>query len=253
MNQGEYEVPAGQRGRDAAVFATKRETPTRNPATRVVQIGAVYEQESVLDLPCGDGMFAVAYAAKCRAVVALDSRQPLLEMAQALIRKRELENVHVRRVGDPGDLRLPPGQFDLVVCHHLGSFEDPEGILNEAKKQAKRMVVWAEPVGPENRNGRNFLDSLLEQRNGYPSHSLSESQAVALSAKGGWVLQERAALRHLRKFSDWAGHLARDEKDALRDDLVDDMEPNDADLFPHFSGRELSFLERWLVLCLVRG
>lgn len=253
MKQGEYEVPASQRGLDAAVFATKRETPTRNPALRVVDVGAVYEQESVLDLPCGDGTFAVAYATRCRAVVALDSRKPLLDMAQSLVERRGLGNVHVRRIPDPGKLPLPPGQFDLVVCHQLASFDEPVRILNEAKQQAKRMVVWAEPVGPENKNSRNFLDALLEQRNGYRARSLSESQVVEMGTQGGWVLQEREGLRHLQRFSEWAGHLPRDEQQALRDDLVDDMEPNDADLFPHFSGRELSFLERWLVLCLVRG
>ncbi len=251
-NRGHYDVPASQRGFEKAAFVTKLEAPTSHPAKRVFEIAPVYKEESVLDIPSGDGAFAFQYATAARAVVALDWRDAMIKISLAEQERRGLQNVHFRRT-DPRNLgTLPASSFDLVVCHQLRQFRDAAPILEQAKRLAKRAVVWAEPVGPADKNSRNFLDTLLEMRNGFRCRSLSEAMCVDVACQDGWILQERKAIRHLQNFDRWAAHLDRDERQGLYDDLTDDMEDNDADLFPHIAGRRLHFLERWLVLLLVR-
>src|SRR5262245_12906714 len=85
--------------------------------------------ERVLDVGCGAGHTALAFAPRVREVVGLDLTPAMLAEAAALAEARGLGNLRFER-GDAMALPYPDAGFDLVTCrqcaHH---FERPEAAL----------------------------------------------------------------------------------------------------------------------------
>ena len=126
--------------------------------------------ERVLDVGCGAGHTALAFAPAVREVTALDLTEPMLEQARALAARRGLANLRFER-GDAMALPYPDASFDLVTCrqcaHH---FERPEAALREAARVLRpggRLVV-VDSVAPPDPAADTFLNAIELLRD--PSH-----------------------------------------------------------------------------------
>ena len=83
--------------------------------------GELEGRERVLDVGCGPGHTALAFARRVAEVVALDLTAPMLEQAQRLADERGLRNVRFER-GDAAALPCGSDAFDVVTsrlsAHH---------------------------------------------------------------------------------------------------------------------------------------
>ncbi len=126
--------------------------------------------ERVLDIGCGPGHTALAFAPKVREVVAFDLTPEMLAVAQQQAASRGIENL-VCQQGDVASLPFAAGRFDLVTsrlsAHHYG---DPERTVAEVKRVLAPggTFLLLDVVAPEDPTQDTFLNALELLRD--PSH-----------------------------------------------------------------------------------
>ena len=157
--------------RQAEVYAV---TPTvADPARigRLVEAVDPAPDSHLLEVACGPGFLALAFAARCREVVGLDLTDAPLVIAERNRRERGLVNVRFQR-GDADRLPFADGEFDVVVCrfafHH---FEDPGRVLDEMARVCRPQgkVVVEDMVSSEHRARGDYQNRFERLRD--PSHT----------------------------------------------------------------------------------
>jgi SAM-dependent methyltransferase len=100
----------------------------------MLERAALRGAERVLDVGCGAGHTALAFAPHAREVVALDMTEEMLEQTARLAAQRGLRNLAVQR-GLAEALPFADASFDVVTsrfcAHHYG---DPAGATREAAR-----------------------------------------------------------------------------------------------------------------------
>jgi len=100
---------------------------------------------SVLDLCCGSGMGAEAYARHGALVTGVDVSHQALRRGQERARRRGFRFDVV--LADAGNLPFPDGAFDVVAVHDgLHHLPRPELGIDEMARVARRVVVVMEPA-----------------------------------------------------------------------------------------------------------
>jgi len=157
--------------RQAEVYAV---TPTvADPARigRLVEAVDPAPDSHLLEVACGPGFLALAFAARCREVVGLDLTDAPLVIAERNRRERGLANVRFQR-GDADRLPFADGEFDVVACrfafHH---FEDPGPVLGEMARVCRPQgkVVVEDMVSSEHRARGDYQNRFERLRD--PSHT----------------------------------------------------------------------------------
>jgi SAM-dependent methyltransferase len=117
--------------RQAIPFATAPAISDAAMLEAMAEFGQVGGDDAVLDVACGPGLIASAFARRARSVTGIDLTPAMIERANVHCAAQGLSNVRF----DTGDvMRLPyaDGAFTLVVSrfafHH---FEQPEAVLRE--------------------------------------------------------------------------------------------------------------------------
>jgi SAM-dependent methyltransferase len=166
--------------------------------------------ERVLDVGCGAGHTALAFAPHVREVVGLDLTQAMLDEARGLAERRGIANLRLER-GDAMALPYPDAGFDLVTCrvcaHH---FERPEAALREAARVLRPggRLVLVDSVAPEDPAQDTFLNTLELLRD--PSHVRDHpvSRWLALLAAAGLAGECLELWRLAIDFDDWVLRMA---------------------------------------------
>lgn len=93
-----------------------------------------------LDLGCGTGATALRLARLGVDVTLLDSSSAMLDIAQSAAREAGLTERIALKHGDAGRLGslVPPGSFDIVLCHNLLEYVDDPGALLRGAARALR-------------------------------------------------------------------------------------------------------------------
>jgi ubiquinone/menaquinone biosynthesis C-methylase UbiE len=124
--------------RQADVYAV---TPTvMDPArlARLVETVAPAPESRLLEVACGPGYVALAFAERCREVVGVDLTDALLNIADTKRQERGLTNVRFQR-GDAERLPFADREFDATVCrlafHHM---EDALRVLREMTRVGRK-------------------------------------------------------------------------------------------------------------------
>jgi ubiquinone/menaquinone biosynthesis C-methylase UbiE len=126
--------------------------------------------ERVLDLGCGPGHTALAFAARGCRVVGVDLSEAMLAKARELARARGLEGARFERA-DVEALPFPDGSFDVVAsrfsAHH---YPDPRAALREAARVLRPggMLLLVDSVAPDDPTADTFLNAIEVVRD--PSH-----------------------------------------------------------------------------------
>jgi SAM-dependent methyltransferase len=115
----------------------------------VVEFSGAGPDDTVLDVACGPGLLAYAFARVVRHATGIDLTPAMLERARALQAERGLDNVSWRQ-GDVLPLPWPDATFTIVTArfafHH---FLDPQAALAEMKRVCRPggrvMVVDSAP------------------------------------------------------------------------------------------------------------
>ena len=173
--------------RQAVPFSTAPGIRDEEALRLLVSASGAAPSDTVLDVACGPGLVAAAFAQAARHVTGIDLTPAMIDRARALVRERGLANVTLT-VGDVRPLPYEDGTFSLVVSrfafHH---FPDPGAVLREMVRVCApggRVVVADAAVSPDPARGAAFnrMEKLRD-----PSHvrALSLAELAGLFAPAG--------------------------------------------------------------------
>jgi SAM-dependent methyltransferase len=116
---------------------------------RVMQItqdlaGRPFSELRILDLGCGEGVYAIEAGLRGASVLALDARTERMELGAACADRHALDSVTFRQEDVRGVDRDTHGEFDVVLClgllYHLDT-PDVFRLLERIQELATRLVV----------------------------------------------------------------------------------------------------------------
>jgi ubiquinone/menaquinone biosynthesis C-methylase UbiE len=120
--------------RQAAPFAAAAPIRNQEALDRIVQWSGAGPDDTVLDVACGPGLLACAFAKVAKHATGIDMTPAMLEQARKTQQEQGLKNVSWQQ-GDVYSLPFPDSQFSIVssrfVFHHL---QDPLAALKEMKR-----------------------------------------------------------------------------------------------------------------------
>lgn len=130
--------------RQAVPFSTAAAIRDEAALDLILDASAADRDDEVLDVACGPGIVACAFARRCRRVTGIDLTPAMLDRARELAHEQGIENVAWRH-GDVEPLPFADGSFSIVVSrfafHHL---EKPLAVLAEMRRVCRprgRVVV----------------------------------------------------------------------------------------------------------------
>jgi ubiquinone/menaquinone biosynthesis C-methylase UbiE len=177
--------------RQAEVYAV---TPTvADPARVALLIEAIAPapESRVLEVACGPGFLALAFAQRCREAVGLDLTDAPLAIAEKRRQERGLANVRFQR-GDAGRLPFADGEFDVAVCrlalHHI---EEPGRVLREMARVCRPQgkVAVEDLVSSEHRARADYQNQFERLRDPSHTRALAASELLALFTAAGLEIE----------------------------------------------------------------
>jgi SAM-dependent methyltransferase len=171
--------------RQATPFATAPSIKDEAALKLVIDFSGAGGNDTVLDVACGPGILACAFARVAKHVTGIDITPAMLDRAQALQREKGLTNMTWRQ-GDVLPLPYPDGSFTIVTSrfafHH---FLDPKAVLAEMKRVCTPggtvLVIDSAPT-PEKADAFNRMEVVRD-----PSHvrAMPREEHVSLFAAVG--------------------------------------------------------------------
>jgi ubiquinone/menaquinone biosynthesis C-methylase UbiE len=123
--------------RQAAPFAAAATIRNQEALDRIVQWAGAGPDDTVLDVACGPGLLACAFARVAKHATGIDMTPAMLEQARRTQQEQGLQNISWEQ-GDVYWLPFRPDQFAIVssrfVFHHL---ENPLAALKEMQRVCK--------------------------------------------------------------------------------------------------------------------
>jgi SAM-dependent methyltransferase len=171
--------------RQAAPFASAAPIRNEEALNRIVRASGAGADDTALDVACGPGLLACAFAKVARHVTGIDLTPAMLEQARKIQQEQGLRNMSWQQ-GDVTSLPYPDASFSIVACrfvfHHL---EQPLVVLKEMKRVCRpggRVVVADMAPGPEKIDALNAAERLRD-----PSHvrAMTEQELLGLFAQAG--------------------------------------------------------------------
>ncbi len=155
--------------RQAVPFSTSPAVKDEQALRLVVEFSGASADDTVLDVACGPGILACAFARVVRHVTGIDLTPAMLDRARALASERRLTNITWQQ-GDVLPLPFPDGRFTVVTArfafHH---FLDPGAVLCEMRRvcaSGGRVVVVDSAPAVDKADAFNRVEKLRD-----PSHT----------------------------------------------------------------------------------
>ena len=221
------DVIVDQFTKQAVPFSTAPVIRDREALERLVAFAGAGPDDAVLDVACGPGIVACAFAAAARRVTGIDVTPAMIERARAHAAEKGIANVGWH-VGDVLPLPYPNASFSIVVSrfafHH---FPDPRAVLADMKRVCTPggRVILADAVASTDQLKAAAFNRMEKLRD--PSHvrALTLAELTQLFADVG-LPTPRAAFYELR--SDLEGLLERSfpasgDADRIRQMFVDSL------------------------------
>ncbi len=185
MSDAHRDAILDQFTRQATPFATAPSIRDETALGLVIEFSGCGSDDTVLDVACGPGILACAFAKVARHVTGIDLTPAMLDRARALASEQRLGNVTWQQ-GDVLPLPYADAAFTLVVSrfafHHL---LDPGAVLAQMRRVCTPggtvMVIDSAPA-PDKADAFNAMERLRD-----PSHTraLPVVEHVALFATAG--------------------------------------------------------------------
>jgi ubiquinone/menaquinone biosynthesis C-methylase UbiE len=171
--------------RQAVPFSTSPGIKDEAALELAIEACGAGADDTVLDVACGPGILACAFARVAKHVTGIDITPAMLDRARQLQQERGLQNVSWK-LGDVVPLPFGNGAFSIVTSrfafHHL---LDPAGALREMARVCRPggrvMLIDAAPP-PDRADAFNAMEKLRD-----PSHAraLPLAELTGLFAKAG--------------------------------------------------------------------
>ena len=203
--------------RQAVPFATAPSIKDEQALRLVIEFSGAGPADTVLDVACGPGILACAFARVARHVTGIDITPAMLDRARALQHEQRLTNLTWQH-GDVLPLPYPDASFSIVssrfAFHH---FLDPGTVLAEMTRVCApggRVVVIDTALARDKADAFNRMEKLRD-----PSHvrGLPLEEHVALFAAAG-LPPPRVTRYHLD--SDLEGLLKRSFPNPGDDEVI---------------------------------
>jgi ubiquinone/menaquinone biosynthesis C-methylase UbiE len=144
MESSHQDLILDQFTRQAAPFSAAPSIRNEEALQRIVRMANAGPEDSVLDVACGPGLLACAFAPMVCNVTGLDVTPAMLAQARALQHAKAIRNV-TWDLAEAPPLPYSDGQFSIVTCrfsfHHM---LDPLAVLMEMRRVCRgggRVVV----------------------------------------------------------------------------------------------------------------
>jgi len=117
--------------RRAEAFASAPALTNPEALRLLLELTGAGSEDSVLDVACGAGLVACAFAPVVRHATGIDLTPAMIERARALQQEKSLRNVSWH-LGDVLPLPFESGSFSIVTCRYaLHHMEDPAPVVAE--------------------------------------------------------------------------------------------------------------------------
>jgi len=217
--------------RQAAPFAAAAAIRNEEALNRIVQWAGSGPDDTVLDVACGPGLLACAFARVARQATGLDMTPAMLEQAHKTQQEQSLKNVSCRQ-GEVCALPFADATFSIVssrfAFHH---FQEPLAAFTEMKRvckpQGRIVVADSAPVAAK-ADAFNAMERLRD-----PSHTraMPVEELCGLFAQAGLPAPRTGMYRVEGELEDLLARSFPKEGDAdrirtifensLRDDALD--------------------------------
>jgi SAM-dependent methyltransferase len=175
--------------RQAVPFSTA--APIRDEAALQLLVDAAGTEldDTVLDVACGPGLVACAFARIASQVTGVDLTPAMLERGRALAAERGLSNVDFQ-LGDVHPLPFADASFSIVVSrfafHH---FQDPAAVLAEMRRVCRPggRVVVADLLASPNPDKAAAFHRMEMLRDPSHARALSLAELRALFGAAGFA------------------------------------------------------------------
>lgn len=155
--------------RQAARFSQSPTARSEDILERILRLAHPAPSDAFLDVACGPGLLACAFAARVRHATGIDLTPAMLDLARRNQQEQRLENLSWFQ-GDVTALPFPGSSFDIVTCrfafHH---FPDPLAVLREMRRVCRpggRLVVADSAPSAAKADAFNAMEKLRD-----PSHT----------------------------------------------------------------------------------
>jgi ubiquinone/menaquinone biosynthesis C-methylase UbiE len=151
----------------------------------LLEMAEASAQDTVLDVACGPGIVACAFAPTVKHVTGIDITPAMLEQARSLAHQRGLRNVSWQQ-GEGEDLPFTEGSFSIVLSryafHHC---VDPKTVLSEMLRVCRPggKVLIADVALPSTKV--DAYDHLEKLRDPSHTHALSDEELNSLAVNSG--------------------------------------------------------------------
>ncbi|HZO81203.1 MAG TPA: methyltransferase domain-containing protein [Candidatus Binataceae bacterium] len=194
--------------RQAEAYSTMKVVTDPRILESMVELSGAAPDARVLDVASGPGYVAMAFAAKCRAVIGIDATDRLVARARAEAAPRGINNVTFM-LGDVERMPFAAGEFQATACrfafHH---FAHPKAVLAEMARVLRpggRMVIvdMMTSEDPAQSDYHNRIERLCD-----PSHAraLPVSEWERMFADAGLEVIHRGGRETHYDLESWMAH-----------------------------------------------
>ena len=235
--------------RTAEQFA-KFSLTTRNEEARLlVDLAAPQGTERALDLACGAGTFALAFAPHVQFVAGVDLTPAMLAGGRRSAADAGIANT-VFVCGDAASLPFADASVDIAACaYSLHHIPDPGRVLQEMRRVAAHsgriaVVDLIAPPEPERAAANNAIE---RARDASHATTLRLRELRALAEAAGLRIRTWQITHRLRSFDDWMRIAGWQRGDGAYEEtrrLMESSMPRDtAGFHPRLVASDIEFLQ----------
>lgn len=227
----------------AIPFANKPEHSHEASLKLLLKASGVTAKDRVLDVACGPGIVACAFAEVAQQVTGIDITPTMIERAKLLQMEKQLQNL-TWQIGDILPLPYPDASFSIVTSRYaFHHFTDPLAVMTEMVRVClpggKVLVVDVGP-SPETVDAYNHVEKLRD-----PSHTraltLLELQDMVVTAGLQIIHTDEYQMEMELEQQLQASFPNPKDIDKIRQLLREDLGQNRLGVGAHLQGEDIHF------------
>jgi ubiquinone/menaquinone biosynthesis C-methylase UbiE len=236
--------------RQAVPFSRQQAHSRESFLNLLLKMSGVGPEDNVLDVACGPGIVACAFAARARHVTGIDLTPAMIEQAQELQRAKGLTNL-TWQIGNVLPLPFADGTFSLVVSRYtFHHFLDPRAVWAEMVRVCHPggMILVADVTSAPEK--RDFFDIMEKLRDPSTTRTLTPAEFMGMAEemklteiKTHFSKSERNLEAHLQASFPQPG-----DEDKIRRIFREDLDRDALGLGAHLKGGEIYFAYPIIIL-----